>query len=204
MDATVYPAMERDLHDRRAKARLRALRRSSRRVTSVARGIEQVLYGDQYRPPESLPALQVHLSELMTAHAEAEEALVADLEAQMPPAERPKLRRDVEQVRRHAPTRPHPHLLFRTRIGARLVVRLAGRWDRLLDTLDARAVVGAPVTPPRTPGLWGWYLLGRPASPTPPTGIRDTAAASRYAGGTAARADTPTTTNPGSRDGRRG
>jgi hypothetical protein len=170
MEVTVYPEMKRYLHDRQAEARLRALRRSARELTSIARGIEQLVYGDQHRPAESLPALQAQLSALIAAHAEEEEALVAELEERMPPAAQRQLGDAVERERRHAPTRPHPHLLYRTSLGARLVVHLAGRWDHLLDTLDARTAAGAPVTPPPTPGLWGWYLLGRPVAPTPTDG----------------------------------
>ncbi len=199
MEATVYPEMQRYLHERRARARLRALRRSAREVESIARGIEQLVYGDQHRPPEPLPALRARLSELMAAHAEEEDALVAELEERMPAAERHRLVRAVEQGMRHAPTRPHPHLLFRTHLGARLVVRLAGRWDHILDTMDARMVAGTPVAPPCPPSLWGWYLLGRPVFPEPATAAASQGATAATSHDATGRAESATTNPPTSR-----
>nr|MDT0667030.1 hypothetical protein [Micromonospora sp. DSM 115978] len=48
-------------------------------------------------------------------------------------------------------------------------MNVAGRWDHVLDTMDARSAAASPVRAPAPSGLWGWYLLGRPTAAEPST-----------------------------------
>jgi hypothetical protein len=160
MDTVIYPEISRRVPgSRRALAGLRML---TREAFSIMRGIEQYVQGDTNRPAESIGDLRRHLADLMAAHVRGEDELLRELEARISDSDRRELTERFERALRHAPTRPHPHLVRRGPFGGRAALRLAGRWDHLLDTMDSRAVAGAPVRAPAPSGLWGWYLLGRP------------------------------------------
>jgi hypothetical protein len=60
-----------------------------------------------------------------------------------------------------APSRPHPYLARGPLAGA-LGFGVLGRFDELLDTLDARELPWAPVRAPGKVGPWGAWLLGQP------------------------------------------
>ncbi|WP_054568590.1 hemerythrin domain-containing protein [Frankia sp. R43] len=162
MEGVVYPTAATAVPD--GPARTAALRETAREAAGMMRGIEQYVQGDRYQPGSGVSELRANLVELGQAHARVEERLLSDLEERLAGAQLLRLREDVQQAMRRAPTRPHPHLGHRAGLASRLAARLAGHWDHLLDTMDARAVAGRPVRAPAPAGLWGWYLLGRPTS----------------------------------------
>jgi Hemerythrin HHE cation binding domain len=161
MMTVLYPAMRRSLPD--SHGDLRKLERDAREMASVMRGMEQHLNGDTNRPSESISELRADLEALFETHKRTEEALLARLESVWSADERKEWTTKFENAMRHAPTRPHPHLP-RSHALLTPAVGLSARWDHILDTLDARAVAGRPVRQPGPPGLWGWYLLGRPTA----------------------------------------
>lgn len=162
METVVYPEAARRVPD--GRPRTAALRALAREASSVMRGIEQYVQGDLHRPLRGLADLRADLADLTDAHARAEDGLIRDLEAALSETERHRLRADFERTMRRAPTRPHPHLGHGSSRPSRLAARIAGHWDHLLDTMDARAVAGRPIKAPAPAGLWGWYLLGRPTA----------------------------------------
>lgn len=163
MEVTLYPEIASRLPN--GKARMHKLRHQARDVDSVARGIEQMIYGDVHRPIVTIASLRDELADHVAVHAHAEDVLVAELEQELSDSERERLAKKIAARTRHAPTRPHPRLHFPTRAANRLAMNVAGRWDHVLDTMDARSAAGTPVRAPAPPGLWGWYLLGRPTAP---------------------------------------
>jgi Hemerythrin HHE cation binding domain len=162
MDTVVYPEISRRVPGSRRG--LAVLRSRAREAFSTMRGIQQYFQGDTNRPAESIGELRRRLAELMAAHVRDEDELLRELEARISDSDRRELTERFERAMRHAPTRPHPHLVRNGPFGGHLALRLAGRWDHLLDTLDSRTVAGAPVRAPAPSGLWGWYLLGRPTA----------------------------------------
>jgi len=80
------------------------------------------------------------LAALVREHAEAEDALVAELEARLPDALLGLVRRRYSDMVRRAPTRPHPATAGRPRLAA-AAFRIEGVVDHLRDVVDGR---GAP------------------------------------------------------------
>ncbi|ABW15861.1 conserved hypothetical protein [Parafrankia sp. EAN1pec] len=165
MESVVYPRAARLVPH--GRARTAALRGLAREAASVMRGMEQYVQGDLNRPGRGLAELRDDLTDLAAAHARAEDQLLDELESVLSDTRRRRLRTDFERAMRRAPTRPHPHLGHGPSRSSRLAARVAGRWDHLLDTMDARAVAGRPIRAPAPAGLWGWYLLGRPTADQP-------------------------------------
>ncbi|ABD09676.1 hypothetical protein UK99_16410 [Frankia casuarinae] len=163
MESVVYPEMARRVVG--GRARVADLGRLARRCSSVMRGIEQYVQGDLNRPAEPVANLRRDLAALMVEHATLEDELLRELMAELSDDERRDLLDRFSDAMRHAPTRPHPHLLHSRLFGGSLAARLTGYWDHLLDVMDAREVPGAPRRAPVPAGLWGWYLLGRPTAP---------------------------------------
>ncbi|WP_250284839.1 hemerythrin domain-containing protein [Frankia sp. CiP1_Cm_nod2] len=167
VQTAVYPAARRHLPPE-GQARATGLRLVARETESVTRGISQHIQGDVHRPNESMRTLCERLAELAERHVALEEPMLAELDEALSEQERRRAVAMFERSVRRAPTRSHPHLPRTTGIGG-LMLRAAGSWDHVLDAMDARV---AAETPPRAPvpvGLWGWYLLGRPA-PAPQPG----------------------------------
>ncbi|WP_308127743.1 TIGR03085 family metal-binding protein [Frankia sp. CiP3] len=162
VQTSVYPMARRRLPD--SRPRIAELCAQGRETASVLRGISQYIQGDVHRPDESMGRLRERLAELEEQHIAAEEALVADLDKALSPDDRRRMATAFRRSMRRAPTRPHPHLP-RTAVVGSLVLRLAGSWDHILDTMDARIAADGPVRAPAPAGLWGWYLLGRPVPP---------------------------------------
>lgn len=159
MESVVYPEMAARLPG--GRGRVADLSRLARRASSVMRGIEQYIQGDLNRPSTSVADLRRDLATLLGDHAVLEDELLRELAESLSEEERTELREHFADAMRHAPTRPHPHLGHSRVFGGSLAVRVLGRWDHLLDVMDAREVAGAPVRAPAPAGLWGWYLLGR-------------------------------------------
>ncbi|WP_239331678.1 hemerythrin domain-containing protein [Frankia sp. CiP3] len=183
VQTSVYPMARRRLPD--SRPRIAELCAQGRETASVLRGISQYIQGDVHRPDESMGRLRERLAELEEQHIAAEDILVADLEKALSPDDRRRMAAAFRRSMRRAPTRPHPHLP-RTAVVGSLVLRLAGSWDHILDTMDARIAADGPVRAPAPAGLWGWYLLGRPVPP-PDTG----GTAGTDAGSTAAQRPAP-------------
>ncbi len=161
VQTSVYPMARRHLPD--GRARVAGLYAGAHETASVMRGISQHIQGDVHRPDESMGMLRARLAELEEQHEAAEDSLVADLEEMLSDEERRRVVTSFRRAMRRAPTRPHPHVPHTAVVGG-LVLRFAGSWDHLLDTMDARVAAGGPVRAPAPPGLWGWYLLGRSTS----------------------------------------
>ncbi|MGF7236088.1 MAG: hemerythrin domain-containing protein [Frankia sp.] len=166
MRLVLYPRIRRSLPG--VRDQVRDLERGAREMASVMRAMEQHLRGDVHRPGESMDELHADLSDLFTAHVDAEAALVDQLEATWSLEEGRYWAGKTDASMRHAPTRPHPHLP-RSRWLLGPAVGATARWDHVLDTLEARSVAGRPVRQPGPPGMWGWYLLGRGTSPAETT-----------------------------------
>lgn len=90
------------------------------------------------RPVQDVPAM---LAEHLRSYQSAERALVTWLEDQLPAEGRNRLALGYERALTRAPTRPHPRCP-RTGPLYGAAFWLYGRWDRLLDTMDARPGVG--------------------------------------------------------------
>ncbi len=199
VQTSIYPVARRRLPD--SRPRIAELCAQGRETSSVLRGISQHIQGDVHRPGESMGALRERLAELEEQHIAAEDILVADLEKELSPDERRRLIMSFRRAMRRAPTRPHPYIPRSAVVGG-LVLRLAGSWDHVLDTMDARVAAGGRIRAPAPAGLWGWYLLGRPTpapAPTPDTASTASTdvssgasgAASTDAGGIAGRRQVP-------------
>ncbi|OAA25642.1 hemerythrin HHE cation binding domain-containing protein [Frankia sp. EI5c] len=197
MEGVVYPEAAAVLP--RGRARTAALRETSHRAALLMRGLQQYVQGDRYQPERGPGELCDELAEFAAAHARAEERLLADLEERLGGPRARRLQADFERAMRRAPTRPHPHLGHGTSLPTRLAARLAGHWDHLLDTVDARAVAGRPVRAPAPAGLWGWYLLGRPTEDHSPAEASPAEARSTAEG--RSTADARSTAEGRSRDG---
>gem|GEM_PF-1945804 len=159
-ETILYPAARRALPD--GARRTAALYARAREITSVLRAIEQILYGDARSPRESFKDLVAELDESTARLDEEEQLLVRDLEAALGPERSARLADQLRDGLAHAPTRPHPNLPRRGP-WAKPTMRLLGRWDRMLNALNAREGAGVSVRDPAPAGLWSSYLLGRPA-----------------------------------------
>jgi hypothetical protein len=165
-ETILYPAARRALPD---QARwVDELYAGNREIMSVLRAIEQILYGDARLPRESFEDLVTQLDEQTARLDDEENRLVADLEAALGPERSALLAEQLRDGLAHAPTRPHPHLPHGGPL-AKAAMRLLSRWDHLLDALNAREGAGVRVRVAPPPGLWGSYLLGRPAAATAET-----------------------------------
>jgi hypothetical protein len=135
----IYPHAGRRLG---ADGQLRAacLRRA-RTVGWTLRLLECHLSGESSavgRPAQDVSAM---LAEHLRSYWSAERALVTWLEDQLPAEGRGRLALGYRRALTRAPTRPHPRCP-RTGPLCGVAFWLYGRWDRLLDTTDARPGVG--------------------------------------------------------------
>jgi hypothetical protein len=159
---SIYPIVRRHLPD--SQPQIAELSAQAREISSVLRGISQHIQGDVHRPGESMGRLREHLVDLEERHIAIEDTVVADLEKALSPDDRHRIVASFRRATRWAPTRPHPHLPPTAAGG--LILRVAGRWDHVLDIMDARPATSGPARIPVPTGLWGWYLLGRPVPST--------------------------------------
>ena len=156
MERVVHPLLARWRGDDPRIAELRPLAAG---LVRTMRGMEQHLYGDARAPQAELPELHSRLLQLLDRHAELEEALLRDAEADLSVEERRELAGRLEEASRHAPTRPHPHAPHSPRL-VPLAFRLNAVWDDVLDAMDVREVSGRRRRAPKEVGLWGSYLFG--------------------------------------------
>jgi hypothetical protein len=105
--------------------------------------------------------LRTSILSSLDAHAEIERTRLAALADLLDDEEQRAVADLYLDALRKAPTRPHPHLPHRGLSGA-VAFRVNAVRDRLLDTMDSRAIP-MPRVPHETrrPGRWGSYLLGQ-------------------------------------------
>jgi hypothetical protein len=189
MDQFVYPEVLRVVpHAAVQVARLRAV---GREMMSTMRGIEQQAQGDVHEPGTAAAELRRDLAAAICDHGRVEEDMLREYDEAVSPEEREDLAADYERMLPHAPSRPHPYISRFGPMAGPVGWRLMGRFDDMLNAMDAREVAGAPVRAPREVGLWGTWLLGRPPQ----------APSSGTAGRTAVtRTTTTTTREPSERD----
>jgi hypothetical protein len=160
MDQFVYPEVRGVLPS--AAGRARRLRALGQNMMTTMREIQQCAWGDVHAPGALLTELRDELAALITEHGRVEEQLLRDYDEAVSPAERRALAAEYERLLPRAPSRPHPYISRLGPFAGRLPWGLMGRFDRMLNTMDSRAVPGAPVREPGEVGPWGAWLLGRP------------------------------------------
>ena len=136
---TVYPHAHGQLD---ADGHLRAACLShAREVEWTLRLFQCQLSGDVSAAGHSATAVLTLLAQRLDSYRSAERALVTWLEDRLPADTRDKLASKYHRALSRAPTRPHPRCP-RTGPLCHAAFWLHGRWDRVLDTMDARPGVG--------------------------------------------------------------
>ena len=115
--------------------------RRARTVGWTLRLLECHLSGESSAVGLPVHDVSAKLAERLRSYRSAERALVTWLEDQVPAEGRDRLALGYGRALTRAPTRPHPRCP-RTGPLCRVAFWLYGRWDRLLDTMDARPGVG--------------------------------------------------------------
>ena len=136
---TVYPlAATRSGADRHLQV---VCLRRARAVAWTLRLLECQLSGEASAVGRPVTASSARLAEQLGSYRTAEQALVAWVEDQLTAARLDRLAKAYRSALTRAPTRPHPRC---PRTGPLRCVAfwLYCRWDRLLDTMDARPGVG--------------------------------------------------------------
>lgn len=137
----------------------------ARRLESVMRQMEQVLWDDARAPRIPLEVLQRQIAEEMAQHRIEEEHLLSALDSVLSEGERHSLGVKLEHATAHSPTRPHPYAVRRLS-WTRALYRPVARVDRFMDVLSSRSVPAPRYVQRRNRrvGLWGAYALGQPLS----------------------------------------
>jgi hypothetical protein len=118
-------------------SRVAEQRRRAGEIVRLLWTIEHSVSGDaRVRGP--VASVVRRLSDLVREHADAEDALVAELEATLPDAMLALLHRRYTDTVRRAPTRPHPVTAGRPRLAA-AAFRIGGVVDHVRDVVDGRA-----------------------------------------------------------------
>ena len=136
---TVYPlAATRSGADRQLQA---VCLRRARTVAWTLRLLECQLSGEASAVGRPVTASSARLAEHLGSYRTAEQALITWLEDRLTAARLDRLAKAYRSALTRAPTRPHPRC---PRTGPQRCVAfwLYCRWDRLLDTMDARPGVG--------------------------------------------------------------
>jgi hypothetical protein len=115
--------------------------RRARTVGWTLRLLECRLSGESSAMGLPVQDVSAMLTEHLRSYQSAERALVTWLEDQLPAEGRDRLALGYRRALTCAPTRPHPRCP-RTGPLCGAAFWLYGRWDRLLDTMDARPGVG--------------------------------------------------------------
>jgi hypothetical protein len=155
VDRTIYPAAKTHLPD--GQAVVSRHREIAGRLARALRLVERLHSGDVLAASLDPERLDTRIRDLLAEHRAAETDLAERLAGVLDDAERASLAASYRHALETAPTRPHLHL---ARGG--LMFRLDALRDRMLDTMDGRAVP-VPRVPRRRliPGRWGAYLLGQ-------------------------------------------
>jgi hypothetical protein len=176
MERVVYPDVLAVLPG--ADGAVARLRLGARQMQVVMRGVEQIVQGDTHASGTAAAQVRGEFAAAISQHGRIEEDLLREYDQTAAAWRRERLAAEYERMLPHAQSRPHPYLFGRGPFAGRLGSRLLGRWDGVLDTMDAREVPWAPVREPGEVGLWGAWLLGRP----PQTGGRPGKTATTPAG----------------------
>jgi hypothetical protein len=160
LERAVYPVAKHTLPD--GSAIVSQHREIITRLTRALRIIERHQSGDVLASGLNRDRMMAGLRALVDEHVRAETQLVDRLVDTLTDSDQSSLMRAYEVALEHAPTRPHPHLHR-----GRLLFRLDGLRDRLLDTMDGRHVpMPRLVKAHITPGRWGSYFMGQPHDPS--------------------------------------
>jgi len=133
-DRVVHPVAMEALRDGRAV--VTEQRRRTGEIVRLLWTLDHSVSGDA-RVHGSVSAVVRRLAALVREHAEAEDELVAALEATLPDAMLSLLHRRYADMVRRAPTRPHPVTAGRPRLAA-AAFRIEGVVDHLRDVVDGR------------------------------------------------------------------
>lgn len=145
-------------HGRR---RAQDLARQSRRLEGALFQTKAKLYGSTFVVRRPWASIWSEVADELAAFRTLEQALVADLAAQVPAAERDALAERLFRAEERVGTRPHPYLPHRG-LSGRVARRVAVRVDRFWDTAEGR-MVPEPVRPHRSrDGRLAQYLLADP------------------------------------------
>lgn len=134
-ERVVHPVAIEALAD--GPAVVREQRRHAAEIVRLLWTLDHSVSGDA-RIHGSVSGVVRRLAVLVREHAEAEDVLVAELEATLPEAMLGLLHRRYAELVRHAPTRPHPVTAGRPRLAA-AAFRIEGVVDHLRDVVDGRA-----------------------------------------------------------------
>jgi hypothetical protein len=134
-----------------APAELRAACRvAARRLEWALWLLQGRLAGDMAAVRQSSREIYAHLDRCLGSYLDADRALAAWLDSQLPAGERWRVAEGYLRCLAHAPTRPHPRAA-QGRTGYWVAFAFHRRWDRLLDTVDARPGVGRGFLDPAHP-----------------------------------------------------
>jgi len=136
-ERVVHPVASESVAD--GPSRVAEQRRRGGEIVRLLWTLEHSVSGDA-RVREPAAGVVSRLADLVREHADAEDALVADLEATLPDAMLALLHRRYADTVRRAPTRPHPVTAGRPRLAA-AAFRIGGVVDHVRDVVDGR---GAP------------------------------------------------------------
>jgi hypothetical protein len=139
MGRTVYP-QARGQSDGARQLRADCLS-SARRLQWALRLLECQLSGEASTVGLPVTAVFATLAEHLRGYRSAEQALVTWIEDQLPAERRDRLALQYGRALTRGPTRPHPRCPWTGPVRC-VAFWLYGRWDRLLDTMDARPGVG--------------------------------------------------------------
>ncbi|WP_045877122.1 hemerythrin domain-containing protein [Pseudofrankia sp. DC12] len=160
MDRLVYPEVARVLpHTEGTIARLRA---DAHEMVLTMRGVQQVAQGDTHGRGNATDELRRRFVAAISDHGQVEEELLREYDEAAPSWRQDRLVAEYERLLPRAPSRPHPYLFARGPFAGTLGFGVLGRFDELLDTMDARELPWAPVREPGRVGPWGAWLLGQP------------------------------------------
>lgn len=144
MGLTVYPqAAGQPAADRQLRA---ACIGQARSVAWALRLLECQLSGEAHAVTLPATAPLAALALRLGNYWQAERALVSRLEERLADDEREELADRYRRALDRAPTRPHPRCP-RSWPLRHVAFWLHGRWDRVLDTVDARPVAGRRLPP---------------------------------------------------------
>ena len=136
-DRVVHPVAAEAVADGRARVALQ--RRRATEIVRLLWTLDHSVTGDaRVRGP--VAGVVRRLAALVRDHADAEDALVADLAATLPDAMLTLMHRRYADTVRRAPTRPHPVTVGRPRLAA-ATFRIGSVVDHVRDVVDGR---GAP------------------------------------------------------------
>jgi hypothetical protein len=127
-----------------------ACRVAARRLEWALWLLHGQLAGDSAAVHQPRHQIDTRLDQCLGHYLPADQALAAWLDQHLPAADRHRLAEGYLRCLAHAPTRPHPRAP-QGATGYRVAFAVHRRWDRLLDTLDARPGVGRGFLDPASP-----------------------------------------------------